>query len=133
MTTDEALGRILRELGELRGVADRIADQQLEDHEGLRRHGRRLRKLELEAERRSVSEPGPDWKADPAEITGTYELRTLIAERAERNSDAKHLRRKKTEWLVAGLGAIALLIITTTVSVVTAHLVAAPVPVITHK
>lgn len=85
-----------------------IADDRLQDRQTLFRYGRRLkaleRQMEIVTERPEV--PVQPWQPDPAEITGTWQFQQVTAQLNERKSDARWLKRKGIEWLIAGLGAL---------------------------
>lgn len=90
-----------------------IADDRLADRQTLFRYGRRLkaleRQMEIVTERPEV--PVQPWQPDPAEITGTWQFKQVTAELSEHKSDARWLKRKGIEWLIAALGALAMVLL----------------------
>lgn len=87
-----------------------IADDRLQDRATLDRYGRRIkaleRQMEMVTERPEV--PVQPWQPDPTEVTGTWQYQQVTAQLSEHKSDARWLKRKGIEWLIAALGAVAL-------------------------
>lgn len=62
-------------------AANRCTTLVIQQNEDRRRHAKRLRQAELQIERLTTTSPAvPDWRPDPAEITGTHQFQKIQAE-----------------------------------------------------